>query len=358
MDIETIAEEQKLLILLGAIFIAATIAFWPLMTVFVWGVALAVALMPLHKRLVHRVSPSISATAITVGVLLAVIAVMSAAGSVFYADLAFIGTMVATMVTGFSNTMFAGFLPTFTSDQLANMPQTLVQLLLNTLLTTTENPMLLLLQFIILFLLLSMLIYYGDQIWSSLTDNLSPKLSAAVDQMAAVTENTIYSLIIIQVSAAVISFLLAIPFFFLLGYGHEILFATMVGFAMLIPLVGAQLVLFFFMLYLLALGDFKGAFMVMFIGYPLLSGWIDFYYRPIMMKRRVAAVHPVFMVIGIFAGVPFMGFVGFILGPVLIALAVIGFKIFADWKNAPVVQPDCRIAPLSETPGIEVETKS
>ena len=53
------------------------------------------------------------------------------------------------------------------------------------------------------------------------------------------------------------------------------------------------------------------------------------------MKRRVAAVHPVFMIIGIFAGVPFMGFVGFILGPVLIALAVTGFKIFADLMNAP-----------------------
>ena len=76
------------------------------------------------------------------------------------------------------------------------------------------------------------------------------------------------------------------------------------------------------------------------------------------MKRRVAAVQPVFMIIGIFAGVPFMGFVGFILGPVLIALAVVSFKIFADWKNAPAGQPDSRIAPLPETPGINVEIKS
>jgi predicted PurR-regulated permease PerM len=257
-----------------------------------------------------------------------------------YSELTFIGTMVATMVTRFSTTRFAGFVPTFTSDQLANMPQTLVQLLLQTILSTTENPMLLILQFIILFLLLSMLIYYGDHIWTSLTHNLSPKLAAAVDQMSVVTENTIYSLVIIQVSAAVISFILAIPFFFLLGYGHEILFATMVGFAMLIPMIGAQLVLVFFMLYLLALGDISGALIVMFVGYPLLSGWIDFYYRPIMMKRRVSAVHPVFMIIGIFAGVPFMGFVGFILGPVLIALAVVGFKIFARLMNAPTSQSE------------------
>ena len=135
-----------------------------------------------------------------------------------------------------------------------------------------------------------------------------------------------------------ISFILAIPFFFLLGYGHEILFATMVGFAMLIPMIGAQLVLVFFMLYLIALGDYRGVLIVMFVGYPLLSGWIDFYYRPIMMRRRVSIVHPVFMIIGIFAGVPFMGFVGFILGPVLIALAVVGFRIFAELMNAPAIE--------------------
>jgi predicted PurR-regulated permease PerM len=257
--------------------------------------------------------------------------------------------MVTTMVTRFSDTSYAGFLPTFTADQLANMPQTLVQMLLQTILETTQNPMLFLLQIIISFLLLSMLIYYGEQIWTALTQNLSPKLRSAVDSMSEITENTIYSLIIIQVSAAVISFILAIPFFFLLGYGHEILFATMVGFAMLIPLIGAQLVLVFFLLYLLALGDIRGALIVIFIGYPLLSGWIDFYYRPVMMRRRVA-VHPVFMIIGIFAGVPFMGFVGFILGPVLIALAVVGFKIFADLMNAPAGQAESRITDRPEDP--------
>jgi len=34
--------------------------------------------------------------------------------------------------------------------------------------------------------------------------------------------------------------------------------------------------------------------------------------------------------IGIFAGVPFMGLVGFILGPVLVALVVTGFRIYAE----------------------------
>jgi len=329
MAVVTISEDQKLLLLIGTVFLIATVAFWPLMTVFVWAIALASALMPFHKRFLQRVKPSVSATLITLGVVLVILAVSSLAASVFYANLEFIGSMVAAMVQGLQNTRLAAFLPTFTADQLSDMPQTLVQLMLQTLLSTTQNPVLFVLQIIILFLALSMLVYYGEQIWGVLTRNLSPKLSSAVDMMAEITENTIYSLIIIQVSAAVITFILAVPFFYFLGYGHEFLFATMVGFAMLIPLIGAQLVLVFFALYLLALGDIKGVSIVMFIGYPLLSGWIDFYYRPVMMRRRVA-VHPVFMIIGIFAGVPFMGFVGFIIGPVLVSLAAVCFKIYAD----------------------------
>lgn len=328
-----INEDQKLWLLIGAVFIIAIIAFWPLMTVIVWAIALAVALMPLHQRLSRTVKPSISALLLTLGFLLAIMLFVSAASIVIYDDIEYIGALVATLVEGFSHTGFAAFLPVFTAAQLADMPQTLIQMLLDTLLSLTANPALLLLQVVILFLSLSMLLYYGEEIWISVMRNLSPKLSAAVGRMSEIAGNTIYSLIVIQISAAFLSFLLAVPFFSLLGYGHVLLFATMIGFAMLIPLIGAQLFLLIFILYMVALGDIKSALIAMFIGYPLLSGWIDFYYRPVMMRRRVA-VHPVFMIIGIFAGVPFMGIVGFILGPVLIALAVTGYEIYTEQTGA------------------------
>ena len=170
---------------------------------------------------------------------------------------------------------------------------------------------------------------------------LSSKLLNAVSRLSEITENTIYSLIIVQISAAVISFALAVPFFYFLGYGDILLFSSMIGFAMLIPLIGAQLMIILLALYFFSLGDTGGAVVMLFVGYPLLSGWIDFYYRPVMMRRRVA-VHPVVMMIGIFAGVPFMGIVGFILGPVLIALVVTGYKILADEsfaKNGGVKAP-------------------
>jgi predicted PurR-regulated permease PerM len=167
-----------------------------------------------------------------------------------------------------------------------------------------------------------------------------PRLFHGVEKLAEISAHTIYALIIVQISAALISFLLALPFFFLLGVDDPFLYATLIGLAMLIPLIGAQIMILFFALYFLSLGDTRSAVITLFLGYPLLSGWIDFYYRPVMMGKRVA-IPPIMMMIGIFAGVPFTGIAGFIIVPVLIALAVTGYKIIAEEardSNTPPLQ--------------------
>jgi len=329
METSLITDDVKLGLLIIAIFIVAIIAFWPLMTVFIWAIAIAVALLPIHKQLSRLVKPSVSATFITIWVLLLILLVMSLAASVLINNEEHIGDMALSMITGLKNTGLFGFLPSFTETQLSNFDETLKDLIIETILSLTGDVMQTLLSIIIFFLSLSMLLYYGEDIWNTITTALSPRLLDAVKKLSEISENTIYALIIVQISAAIISFILAIPFFYFLGYGDVLLFSAMVGFAMLIPLIGAQIMILILALYFLSLGDIRGVIAMLFVGYPLLSGWIDFYYRPVMMGKRVA-VHPVIMMIGIFAGVPFMGFVGFIIGPVLIALAVIGAKLLAE----------------------------
>jgi predicted PurR-regulated permease PerM len=329
MDPFQTSEDHQLLLLICAIYITCILVFWPLMTVCIWSAAIAIALMPFHKQLSCIVKPSVSVTFITLWVLLVILLVLSVSSSILYGSIDHIGTMVASLVHGFKNTGISAFLPTFTEAQVSHMPETLVQLLLQSLLSLTSNVMQSLISIIIFFLSLSMLLYYGEQIWNTLTRTLSPKLFFAVEKMAEISSNTIYALIIVQISAALISFLLAIPFFTFLGVDDPLLFATLIGLAMLIPLIGAQIMILFFALYFLSLGDTWSAVITLLVGYPLLSGWIDFYYRPVMMGKRVA-IPPVMMMIGILAGVPFMGIAGFIIGPVLVALAVTGYKILAE----------------------------
>jgi predicted PurR-regulated permease PerM len=329
MESSLITEDVKLGLLIFTIFIVAIIAFWPLMTVFIWAIALAIALLPIQKRLRKIVKPSVSATFITLTVLLLILLVMSLAVSLLINNQEHIADMALSMITGLQHTRLSAFLPTFSEAQLNNFDQTLNELMVTTILSLTGNIMQILLSIIIFFLSLSMLLYYGDTIWNTAMGALSSKLLNAICRLSEITENTIYSLIIVQISAAVIAFVLAIPFFYFLGYGDIILFSSLIGFSMLVPLIGAQFMILLLALYFFSLGDIRGAIAMLFVGYPLLSGWIDFYYRPVMMKKRVA-VHPVVMMIGIFAGVPFMGIVGFILGPVLIALVVTGYKVMAD----------------------------
>ena len=329
MDRIRVSENKQLVILIGAIYILCIVAFWPLITVFVWSAAIAIALMPFHKHLSRTVKPSLSVIFITVWVLLVILLVLSVSASIVYGTIDHIGIMVASLVHGFNNTGVSTFLPTFTEEQFSHMPETLVQLLLQSVLSMTSNVMQSLISIIIFFLSLSMILYYGGQIWTTLTQTLSPKLFSAVEKMAEIVTNTIYALIIVQISAALIAFLLAIPFFILLGVEDPILFASLLGLATLIPLTGAEILIIIFSLYFLSIGDTRSAVITLFMGYPLLSGWIELYYGPMMMGKRVA-IPTVMIIIGILAGVPFMGIAGFILGPVLVALAVTGTKILGD----------------------------
>ena len=329
MDRIRVSENKQLVILIGAIYILCIVAFWPLITVFVWSAAIAIALMPFHKHLSRTVKPSLSVIFITVWVLLVILLVLSVSASIVYGTIDHIGIMVASLVHGFNNTGISAFLPAFTEEQFSHMPETLVQLLLQSVLSMTSNVMQSLISIIIFFLSLSMLLYYGGQIWTTLTQTLSPKLFSAVEKMAEIVTNTIYALIIVQISAALIAFLLAIPFFILLGVEDPILFASLLGLATLIPLTGAEILIIIFSLYFLSIGDTRSAVITLFMGYPLLSGWIELYYGPMMMGKRVA-IPTVMIIIGILAGVPFMGIAGFILGPVLVALAVTGTKILGD----------------------------
>jgi len=331
-------DDLALVFLILAIFAIALIAFWPLMTVFIWAVSIAVVLLPAHKWLSRRVSPAASATFLTIWVLLLTLLVTSLAAGVLINNKAEIGQMGVSMVSGLQETAFAGFMPEFSEQELANFDKTLTDLIVKaTLSVTGTNTMQTLLSIIIFFLTVSMLLYYGESIWTATTSAGSAKFRDGVRRLSEIAENTVYSLIIVQISAAVISFVLAIAFFSLLGRGDVLLFSAMIGFAMLIPLIGAQAMILILALYFLSIGDSTASVIMLVVGYPLLSGWIDFYYRPVMMGRRVA-VHPVIMMIGIFAGVPFMGIVGFIVGPVLIALVVIGAKILSEAYYGPESQ--------------------
>ena len=94
MDRIRVSENKQVVLLIGAIYILCILAFWPLMTVFIWSAAIAIALMPFHKRLSGIVKPSVSVTFITVWVLLVILLVLSVSSNLLYGNIDHIGSMV------------------------------------------------------------------------------------------------------------------------------------------------------------------------------------------------------------------------------------------------------------------------
>ncbi len=113
MEISLINDDVLLGLLVMAVFIVAIIAFWPLMPVFIWAIAIAAALLPVHQRLSRIVKPSVSATFITIWVLLLILLVASLAAFLLINNEEHLGDMTLNMVNGLKHTSLSGFVPSF-----------------------------------------------------------------------------------------------------------------------------------------------------------------------------------------------------------------------------------------------------
>jgi predicted PurR-regulated permease PerM len=187
---------------------------------------------------------------------------------------------------------------------------------------------------IIFFLALFVFLYLGTNIWQDLISGVPDALDSFVGRMTEITKNTLYSIYVVHLSTSVITFLLAIPFFYVLGYGHILFWSLVVGLFQLIPIIGPTLVMIFLGIFALANGDYRAAALIAIIGYPVVCAVPDLLFRPIMMGRR-ASIHPAIIWIGFFGGLWIMGIVGFVIGPLVLALLVGGGReLIAIMKRA------------------------
>lgn len=320
--------DRLTLILVLAVFAVTALAFWDLLWVVVIAASLAVVILPLKRWFCRWVREETAAILTTVMVFLAltVAAGFTVAVLALNADylagivqgiLAWIGAEGETAVGPVQSagiTAWAGE----QVDRFGDWAGTFA----------SEVPMLVV-DTIVFFLALFMFVFRGEAVAAEVTAALPARLRAAVERMTATSVDTLYAIYIVHVATAVITFLLALPFFWLLGYDHIIFFSVMAAIFQLIPILGPSLIMFFIGTYALSMGDVRGAALAAFIGYPIVCAFPDIYFRPLMMGRRTA-IHPVIMWIGFFGGLVVMGITGFILGPLFLALAVAGYRIFIE----------------------------
>ena len=314
------------IILLFLILATVFVVYFPLAGTIILGMTLALVLKPLDQRLATRMPPRRSAALISILVfaviglgLYLVISLLIQGGGVI---LSMIHTINQWLATIRPNQIISGGVVAGTIDTMVTFLRAQIIPLL------TSIPVIL---FHALIFLLSVYLFLlkGPDTSRQIKTALPEQLYESFGKISGLVVNTMHAIYIVSVEIALLSFALALPIYYLLGYPAYIELAVMTGLAVFIPIFGPLVVMIFLILYNLATGNIPGVFIALFVIYPVVF-WIPAsYIRPKLMGKRVS-INPVLMMIGIIGGISIMGVIGLILGPLFIALLVSSYQILID----------------------------
>lgn len=185
-----------------------------------------------------------------------------------------------------------------------------------------------------LFVLLIALFYLlrdGKSLRSYLI-KLSPLDSEDDEDVFKKVEVTINSVIKGSLIIAVLQGTLAAIGLTIFGIGNPALWGVITAIAALIPGIGTGIINFPIVIYLLVTGNFIAG-----IGYLVWSiiiiGLVDNILNPLLIERKVK-IHPFLILISVIGGLAFFGPIGFLAGPILLAIAVELLKLYPKFVAA------------------------
>ena len=314
---------------LGIIALIALItflAFFPLLQVVVLALSVAVVLIPFQELLSKRISPALSAffltfMVVTVGFLAIVITF-----NVLYQNMDYLISLISSVLGSLRPEAIPDLPIQFSVFSIDEMIDNVLLSVKDALFVYLSLIPTLAIQLLLFVLALSLFIYSGPGLKSDFQKMIPENSRKNVMVIWKRVYDTLYSIYIVHFSIAILTFFLAIPFFWILGFDNILFYSVLCALFALIPFLGPSIILLFLALYALSIRDFKALLLIIFIGYPLLGVFTDIYLRPVMMGKRIE-IHPVVIFIGFFGGMATMGLVGFIIGPLLLSLLIGGYQI-------------------------------
>ena len=321
------------LLLMGGIVIATLVAFWRLLDVVVISVSLAVVLYPVHRRCSQSLNRYISAALVTGLVFLVIVSAVFVTVSIVSPNRGVLEDHVNTLqewVESSSGSSVYG-LPV-DREHVAGWFRTAENIILEYWETLISDPLLIAFKVFIFFLSFAIILVQGATIYDRFMLQVPAPLKGHVSTMSAVTVDTLYAIYIVHAGISVLTFFIALPVFFFLGYGNVVFYSFLCALCEVIPVLGSSAVFVFLGVYALAIGDFHGLLFIFIFGYIGVSALPEIYIRPVFMGRRIK-IHPLTMIVGFLGGIIVMGMAGFILGPVIIVLLITGYKILLQERK-------------------------
>ncbi|MHB8163849.1 MAG: AI-2E family transporter [Methanoregula sp.] len=321
-------------ILLIILTVVAFIVFWSIMDMVLLGASLAIVLIPLHNRLSFHVRPWISALVMTLSVL-GVFCVMGLITlAMFSENAATLSQMFTTIGNWLNNPLtnpMAYGIP-LSKTTLSGLLQEGTGLFIDYQKTLITYLPIILFKMFVFFFTLFMLFLKGEELREKIIGHVPAALKKYVNRLSDATGDTLYAIYYVQVAIAVLTFFIAIPVFYLLGYGDIIFYSYFAAFCELIPIIGSSVAFILIGAYAQAIGDYRGVLILFFLGYLVVSLVPEVYVRPVLVGRRVK-IHPVIMLIGIIGGLLTMGLAGFVLGPLIIVLLITSYRMYTEERK-------------------------
>ncbi len=321
-------------VLIIVLTLIAFVIFWSVMDMVLLGASLAVVLLPLHHRISKYSRPRVSAAIVTLAVLFALTVVVLTTLFFLTSNANTLKELFGSMGVWLNNpaTNPLDFGIPVAKANLSDLLNKGTALFVDYQKTLISNLSLIAFKMFVFFVSLFSLLRWGEELKIKLTSHVPDILSGYIRKLSEVTVDTMYAIYIVQIAIAILTFFIAIPVFYLLGYGNIIFYSFLAAFCELIPVLGSSVAFIMIGTYALALGDTRGVFILFFLGYLIVSCVPEIYVRPVLVGRRVK-IHPLIMFIGILSGILTMGLAGFVLGPIIIVLIITSYRMYVQERK-------------------------
>lgn len=148
-----------------------------------------------------------------------------------------------------------------------------------------------------------------------------------LDNLYSCTNSIIYGFLIV----ALVQGILAGIGFYIFGMPNVIFLGILSILAALIPIIGTGLVILPAVLYLFLNQNYFNALGLLLWGF-LVVGMIDNFLRPYLLQRKMN-IPAVFILISVLGGINYFGPIGFLVGPVILALFISILEFIPEIKN-------------------------
>ena len=165
----------------------------------------------------------------------------------------------------------------------------------------------------------------NELIWTNLKTILPLKKKYRelfVKEFRDVTQGVVFGIVVTGLIQGLVGTIGLLIF----GVPNALLWGVVLTFLAMLPFVGPFLVWAPASLYLYFIGDVFSAVLLFVYGLVVVS-LIDNIVRPALISAK-SRVHPLIILIGLFGGLGLFGFVGIVLGPLILAYLAVVFRIF------------------------------